>query len=122
MIFNSYKEAIEHHKITGFALHIQDHPRSLEKILNNGNVIKMIGVGNTSSPGYPSGNQIIYNQEILTKNMIQTPIIPAFHTFLDGKVEFLGNYIFHSCVKKMAFSGFTYFEYTYFNYKPVYAF
>jgi hypothetical protein len=119
-MFNTYKEAIEHHTITGMALNIKDHPRSLEKILRNGDSVKVLGNGSKYYPGCPSGNQILYKQHDLHAHLIKNPTIPIFHTFTDGKVEYLGRYVFSCSTKKMSFSGFTYFEYTFHRYRPLY--
>ena len=112
--YNNYdkvKRVLHIHKHTE-VLKILEHPNSLNQILQNGNIIKIVGNGPMKTPGYPSGNQSALGQKAFIVAVGNQKFFPVFHELLDGTVFFLGAYRFEEYNFKMAFSGFRYYEYT----------
>ena len=111
--FSSYKDARKYYKLADneLCIEITNHPNSIERILNQGNIIEFIGIGSKKFPGYPSGNQIFENQLKLIHKIKKDSGIPVFNKLMDNKVIFLG--IYHNLIimKKMAFNGFMYYEF-----------
>ena len=93
-------------------LKIVDHPDSLYSILQNGNVIRIVGNGPMKTPGYPSGNQSALGQKPFIMAVVNQDFFPVFRELIDGTVFFLGAYKFEEYNFKMAYSGFRYYEYT----------
>jgi len=112
--FNNYAEARAYYNITNddICLQITDHQKSLNQIVRNGSIIYYVGEGIKSAPGYPCGNQMLYNQLPLLHKFSKDYYIKVFKKKLDDRVYYLGNYKLLKYSKKMAFSGFTYFEFT----------
>jgi len=112
--FNSYAEAKKYYDIADddICLQIIDHPNSLDQIIRNNGIIYYVGKGIKSAPGYPSGNQMLYNQLPLLHKFSKDYYVKVFQKKLDDRVYYLGNYSLLRYCKKMSFSGFTYFEFT----------
>jgi hypothetical protein len=92
-------------------LQITDHPKSLNQIIRNSDIIYYVGDGIKSAPGYPSGNQMMYNQYPLLHKFSKDYYVKVFQKKLDDRVYYLGNFNLLTYRKKMSFSGFTYFEF-----------
>jgi hypothetical protein len=111
-LFDNYEEAVRYFNLTGSIIQIIDHPNSLEKILQGGNVVKCIGLGKTVSPGKPLGNQQLSSQKpILTQASNYPYLFPVFYK--KGHIEYMGLYTLVNMCKKMSPSGFYYFEMTF---------
>jgi hypothetical protein len=111
--FNSYADARKYYEIANddICLEITDHPKSLNQIIRNNAIIYYVGKGLKSSPGYPSGNQMLYNQLPLLHKFIKDYHVKVFQKKVDDRVYYLGSYNLLRYRKKMSFSGFTYFEF-----------
>jgi hypothetical protein len=113
-IFNSYSEAIEKLNFAQeiFIVKVTDGPESIETMRYDKNLVKIIGTGLKKSPGHPSGNQHISNQNHFFWSLATYNQIPVLHKNLDGNVEFLGYYRHLDTKIKISFAGFRYFEFT----------
>jgi hypothetical protein len=112
--FNTYKEALSFYKIQNetMYLNVVDHVSSLERIIQGGNVVYLVGIGPLSTPGRPAGNQQYGSQfKILQYASKLQRQFPLFHKKNDTKIYFMGMYVLDAMQKKMAPSGFSYFEY-----------
>lgn len=110
-VFTSYEEARLAYNIpdNDIYLKITNHPKSLNRILQSGNVIHYVGEGSKKYPGYPSGNQM-YCRQIPLLNKISYNYVHVFNKISENKVIHLGLYTIMSFKKKESFYGFTYFE------------
>ena len=109
--FNSYDEALKYFNITGQYLKVIKHPKSLERVIQNGNVIYCIGIGKTISPGKPGGNQQLHSQlPIFQHSCVHPYTFPAFYEN-NGRIQYMGSYLLRNYKKKMSFTGFLYFEF-----------
>jgi hypothetical protein len=112
ILFDTYEEALNYFNLTGLVIKINDHPNSLEQILQNGNVVKCIGIGKTISPGRPLGNQQLHSQSPIFSHGNKYPyLFPIFYK--KGRIEYMGVYRLNNYRKKMTSSGFHYFEFTF---------
>jgi hypothetical protein len=102
--------------MTSKELYIVDHPKSLNKFLRRGHVLKMIGNGSTRSPGHPSGNQQRESQESLFRQSYTAPFLYTVYHTKKGKNEYMGKYVLSNHTKKVSFEGFIYYEFTFFRY------
>ena len=111
-LFDSYEEAMNYFNLTGLVINIVDHPNSLEQILQNGNVVKCIGLGVKISPGRPLGNQQLHTQGPIFSHANKYPhLFPIFYK--KRYIEYMGLYRLNGYKKKMSPSGFYYFEFTF---------
>ena len=110
VVFTSYEEAVKYFNITDTFLKLESNPGSLDKILHGGNVIKVIGLGKTFSPGRPAGNQQLKSQRPFFTHALNPPhLFPVFYK--DKHIEYMGMYKLKDYSKKMSPSGFLYFEF-----------
>jgi len=111
--FNSFDEARAYYNIANddMCLQITDHQKSLNDVIRNGAIIYYVGEGIKSAPGYPSGNQMLYNQIPLLRKFGKDYFVKVFQKKIDGLVYHLGSYTLLRYRKKMSFTGFTYFEF-----------
>ena len=112
--FLSFDDAYKFYKINPNTFHLKIiySPHSLESIFDNGNIIRCIGAGVKSSPGYPSGNQILDNQMKLIDHFLNIGTIDVFYQNYFKKVSYMGRYGYSNYKKKLTHSGFAYFEFT----------
>jgi hypothetical protein len=109
-LFDNYEEAVKFFDITDTFLKVENNHGSLDKILNGGNVIKVIGLGKTFSPGRPAGNQQLISQRPFFIHALKPPhLFPVFYK--DKRIEYMGMYKLKDYSKKMSPSGFLYFEF-----------
>jgi len=101
-----------------FHLKIIYSPHSLESIFDNGNIIRCIGNGIKSSPGYPCGNQILDNQMKLIDHFLNIGTIDVFYRNYYKKIVYMGRYGYSNYKKKLTHAGFAYFEFTISSYQP----
>jgi hypothetical protein len=111
-VFNSYEEARVAYNIPDddIYLKITNHPNSLNKILQSGNVIHYVGEGSKRYPGCPSANQMYCRQIPLLKKISYNNYVHVFNKISENKIIHLGLYTIMSYKKKESFYGFTYFE------------
>jgi hypothetical protein len=111
-VYKSYEEARLDLNIpdNDIYLKITNHPKSLNKILYNGNVLYYVGEGSKSYPGFPSGNQMYGRQMPLFNKLSKDYYVHAFNQIDKDSVVYLGAYSFIHIRKKPSFEGFTYFE------------
>jgi hypothetical protein len=111
-VYNSYEEARLAYNIqdNDIYLKITNHSKSLNKILQSGNVIHYVGEGCKKYPGYPSGNQQYCRQIPLINKLSYNNYVHVFNKISENKVIHLGLYSFMNLKKKESFYGFTYFE------------
>jgi hypothetical protein len=108
--FTTYDEAIRYFKLNTVYIKIVDHPESFEEILQNGKIVKCIGIGRRYSPGKPGSNQQLDSQYPLLDQASNYPyLFPIFHE--KKKIQFMGMYKLLYFYKKISDSGFIYFEY-----------
>ena len=118
--FNKYEDAYRYFNINPDKLNVKIvySPNSLEIIHENGNIITIIGEGIKSSPGYPSGNQVLERQMKLINHFNTVGTISVFYKNSLNKIIYMGRYGFLSYKKKLSSSGFAYFEFTLNSYQP----
>jgi hypothetical protein len=111
-VFKSLEDAKSFYKLPRdeLCLFMEDHHKSLERILLRGKIIYYIGEGPKLFPGYPRGNQMYYNQLPIIRYFNKNHSIYLFRKLLDGDVICMGKYTFQSIRKVISNSGFTYFE------------
>lgn len=89
-------------------IEIVEHPKSLERFTQHGNILYKLGVGKFLNPGHPAGNQQLHSQMPFFKSA-------ALHHFQvykrgsDGTSEYMGSYMLEDYAKKLSFEGFSYF-------------
>jgi len=111
-LFDTFEEAFKYFNLTGHIIKIIHHPDSLEQILQGGNVVKCIGIGKTTTPGRPAGNQQLHSQNPIFSRTLRPPyLLPIFYK--GASIEYMGMYTYKSFKKKMSSSGFYYFEFTF---------
>jgi len=118
--FNSFDDAYKFYNINPKVFHLKiiysDH--SLESIFDNGNIIRCIGTGIKSSPGYPCGNQILDRQMQLIDHFNNIGTIAVFYKNYYKKIVYMGRYGYSNYKKKLTHAGFAYFEFTISSYQP----
>lgn len=101
-----YKEDIEY-------LEIIENNGSLDKFVQNGNVLYKIGFGKMKFPGHPAGNQQWYLQKAFLKKWV----FPTYKKVGDVSV-FMGHYGIANITKRVSFEGFTYFLFRFHRKNP----
>ena len=111
-VFNSFDEAREYYKIPDDRLYLKiiDHPRSMNQILLRGKIVHYIGSGIKLYPGYPGGNQLYAAQLPIIQHFGRYNTIYMFRKLIDGRVICMGKYMFQNMTKKIALTGFTYYD------------
>jgi hypothetical protein len=95
---------------------IEEHPESLERIVQGGRAIYIIGKGLMNLPGRPGGNQDFSNQLPFFYDVkLGTNLFPIFYSSLNGRVRFVGTYTFVDYVKKISPAGFGYYEFKFYR-------
>jgi hypothetical protein len=112
-VFPDIKTALNHISVPrGWAyLKVIDHPKSLERITQDGHIIYVLGNGLLRSPGHPAGNQLIASQLKFLSLTQKQRLFPIFNIEQCGDVVYMGNYKMLEYKKKLSFEGFSYFEY-----------
>jgi hypothetical protein len=97
------------HKDDVFArIEIIEHPKSLERFTQNGNILNKLGVGKFLRPGHPAGNQQLHSQI----PFLRSAAIQNFQVYKRGPVgdsQYMGIYMLDSFKKMTSFEGFSYF-------------
>lgn len=111
-VFKTFDEAKLYYNIPDNRLYLKiiDHPNSLNRIRLQGKVINYIGSGIKLYPGYPGGNQMYAAQLPIIQHFGRFNTIYVFRKFIDGNIVCMGRYIFQNMIKKIAETGFTYYE------------
>jgi len=111
-VFKTFEEAKLHYKIPDDRLYLKiiDHPSSLNKILLRGKVVNYIGKGIKLYPGYPGGNQSYASQFPIIQHFSKFNTIYIFRKLIDGNIVCMGQYLFQNMKKKIAETGFTYYD------------
>jgi hypothetical protein len=112
--FKCYDEAIKALKIPEdmYVFKITENARSLDSVIQGGQVLYKVGIGRMNGPGHPAGNQMFYRQTPILdslKNYQRLPVIRLGANGLDGPVEYLGMYKFNSLLIGTSFEGFKYY-------------
>jgi hypothetical protein len=92
------------------SLKIVDHPGSYVKMNKQMDFIDYVGIGKSKTPGHPTLNQNVRNQQGFYLSKISRNIFPVLFKDIGGWVTFLGYYIVNDIEKKIGPSGFTYFS------------
>ena len=112
--FKCYDEAIKALKIPEdmYIFKITENARSLDSVIQGGQVLYKVGIGRMNGPGHPAGNQMFYRQTPILdslKKYQRVPVIRLGVDGMDGPVEYLGMYKFNSLLIGMSFEGFKYY-------------
>ena len=91
---------------------LTENDTSLERILQDGNKVILIGAGLLKYAGHPKGNQQYYNQAPFLKLNLKQTYIPLYLRYYQNKLLYLGDYLLQSVRKRVSFEGFSYFEFT----------
>jgi hypothetical protein len=118
--FLSFNDAYKFYNINPKTFHLKIiySPHSFESMFDNGNIIRCIGTGMKSAPGYPCGNQILDNQMQLINHFLNIGTIDVFYKNYYKKIVYMGRYGYSNYKKKLTHSGFAYFEFTLSSYQP----
>ena len=87
---------------------IIEHPKSLERFTQNGNILYKLGVGKFLSPGHPAGNQQLHSQ-IPFFNSAARYYFHVYKIPIGEEPQYMGEYVLESYTKKSSFEGFSYF-------------
>ena len=114
LLFKSYDEAIKALKVPEdmYVFKITENARSLDSVIQGGQVLYKVGIGRMNGPGHPAGNQMFYRQTPILdslKNYQRAPVIRLGVDGVTGPVEYLGMYKFDSLLIGMSFEGFKYY-------------
>lgn len=111
-IFQSFDEARLFYNIPDDELYLKiiDHPRSMNQILLRGKIVHYIGRGVKLYPGYPGGHQFYASQMPIIIHFSKFNTIYMFRKLIDGSVICMGKYMFQNMTKKIALTGFTYYD------------
>jgi hypothetical protein len=121
-IFQSFDEAKLYYNIPDERLYLKiiDHPRSLNRILLRGKIVHYIGSGLKLYPGYPGGNQLYSSQLPIIQHFGKFNTIYIFRKLIDGNVICMGQYTFQGWTKKIALTGFTYYDLKFYRKEEIY--
>ena len=89
-------------------IEIIEHPKSLEKFTQHGNILYKLGVGKFLTPGHPAGNQQLHSQMPFF-NSAARHNFQVYTKNIDGSSDYMGEYVLHDYKKKLSFEGFSYF-------------
>ena len=114
LLFESYDEAIKTLNIPEgmYVFKITENARSLDSVIQGGQVLYKVGIGRMNGPGHPAGNQMFYRQKPIfdsLNNYQRAPVIRLGVDGVAGPVEYLGMYKFDSLLIGMSFEGFKYY-------------
>jgi hypothetical protein len=114
VLFESYDEAIKALKIPEdmYVFKITENARSLDSVIQGGQVIYKVGIGRMNGPGHPAGNQMFQRQKPIFDSLDMYQRIPVFRlgaNGLAGPVEYLGMYKFIRLLIGLSFEGFKYY-------------
>ena len=112
LVFKTFDEAKLYYNIPDHQLYLKiiDHPNSLNKILLQGKIVNYIGNGIKLYPGYPGGNQMYAAQLPIIEHFSKYNTIYIFRKLIDGDIVCMGQYLFQNMRKKIAETGFTYYD------------
>jgi hypothetical protein len=97
------------HKRKDFTrIEIVEHPKSLERFVQNGNILYKLGVGKFLEPGHPAGNQQLHSQIPFFNSAARHNFI-VYKKAINSDTHYMGEYVLEDYKKKMSFEGFTYF-------------
>ena len=114
LLFQSYDEAIKALKVPEdmYVFKITENARSLDSVIQGGQVLYKVGIGRMNGPGHPAGNQMFYRQKPIFDSLNKHQQVPVFRlgpNGLAGPVEYLGMYKFDSLLIGTSFEGFKYY-------------
>ena len=114
LLFQSYDEAIKALNIPEdmYVFKITENARSLDSVIQVGQVLYKVGVGRMNDPGHPAGNQMFHRQKPIFDSLNMYQRVPVFRlgaNGLAGPVEYLGMYKFKSLLIGLSFEGFKYY-------------
>lgn len=95
-----------------YVFKITENARSLDSVIQGGQVLYKVGIGRMNGPGHPAGNQMFYRQMPILdslKNYQRAPVIRLGVDGVTGPVEYLGMYKFDSLLIGTSFEGFKYY-------------
>jgi hypothetical protein len=95
-----------------YVFKITENARSLDSVIQGGQVVYKVGIGRMNGPGHPAGNQMFYRQTPILdslKNYQRAPVIRLGVDGMAGPVEYLGMYKFNSLLIGTSFEGFKYY-------------
>jgi len=91
-------------------IEIVEHPKSLERFTQHGNILYKVGVGKFLNPGHPAGNQQLHSQMPFFKSAAKHNF-QVYKRATDGESQYMGEYLLDDYKKKMSFEGFSYFQF-----------
>jgi hypothetical protein len=114
LLFESYDEAIKTLNIPEgmYVFKITENARSLDSVIQGGQVLYKVGIGRMNGPGHPAGNQMFHRQKPIIDSLDKHQRVPVFRlgaNGLAGPVEYLGMYKFKSLLIGLSFEGFKYY-------------
>ena len=114
LLFQSYDEAIKALKVPEdmYVFKITENARSLDSVIQGGQVVYKVGIGRMNGPGHPAGNQMFYRQTPILDSLKNYQRAPVIRLGVDGvaaPVEYLGMYKFDSLLIGTSFEGFKYY-------------
>lgn len=83
---------------------------SYNEVLQNGRIIKFVGIGLSLRSGHPVSNQQWSSQEPFRLSWEKNLLIPLLLKGEDGIVKSMGTYQITDIVKRESFEGFTFFH------------
>ena len=83
---------------------------SYNQVLQNGRIIKFVGIGLSLRSGHPNSNQQWSSQEPFRFSWEKNLAIPLLLKGEDGIVKSMGTYQITDIVKRESFEGFTFFQ------------
>lgn len=86
------------------------HLESYNEVLQNGRIVKFVGIGLSLRSGHPNSNQQWSSQEPFRFSWEKNLSIPLLLKAEDGIVKSMGTYKITDIVKRESFEGFTFFQ------------
>lgn len=101
---------INNNKRTNGGSNKKGNLESYNEILQNGRIIKFVGVGKSLRSGHPNSNQQWSSQEPFRFSWEKNLAIPLLLKGEDGIVKSMGTYQITDIIKRESFEGFTFFQ------------
>ena len=95
-----------------YVFKITENARSLDSVIQGGQVLYKVGIGRMNGPGHPAGNQMFHRQKSIFDSLNKHQQVPVFRLGPNGladPVEYLGMYKFNSLLIGVSFEGFKYY-------------